>query len=80
MLWLGSLSFPIYILHGPIGQVFYKRSIANKLWGGVLRGKGYFALYLATLLVSSILVQDFFTRYNILGIAKEKLWKRRKEI
>ena len=25
LVYLGTISFPIYILHGPIGQVFYKR-------------------------------------------------------
>lgn len=67
LVWLGSLSFPIYILHGPIGQVFYKRAIANKLWGGVLRGKGYFALYLALVLVSAMLVQKLFRRGSFIG-------------
>ena len=31
--YLGAISFPIYILHGPIGQIFYKRVVANKIFG-----------------------------------------------
>ena len=72
MVWLGNLSFPVYILHGPIGQVFYKRAIATKLWGGVLRGKGYFALYLATVLLTAILVQKMFSNRSIVNAANKK--------
>jgi len=62
LVWLGGLSFPIYIVHGPIGQVFYKRLIANKLWGGVLKGPEYFILYLSTVLLSAVLLQNVFLR------------------
>jgi peptidoglycan/LPS O-acetylase OafA/YrhL len=44
LVWLGGLAFPIYIVHGPLGQVFYKKLIATKLWGQVLKGPGYFGL------------------------------------
>lgn len=60
LVWLGGLSFPIYIVHGPLGQVFYKKLIANKLWGKVLFGPQYFALYLATVLMSAYLLNRFF--------------------
>ncbi len=76
MMGLGNLSFPIYILHGPIGQLFYKRAIARKLWGGVLGGKGYFALYVAVVLVSAILVQKKFSNRKVIEI----LGKGRKEL
>jgi len=33
---LGALAFPMFILHGPIGQLFYKKKIATKLWGRVM--------------------------------------------
>jgi len=68
MVWMGNLSFPIYILHGPIGQLFYKRAIAGKLWGGVLRGQGFFSLYLASVLLSAVLVQKMFSNRKIVGI------------
>ena len=68
MVWLGNLSFPIYILHGPIGQIFYKRAIAGKLFGGVLRGQGFFSLYLASVLLSAVLVQKMFSNRKIVEI------------
>lgn len=76
LVWLGALSFPIYILHGPIGQLFYKRAIATKLWGGVLRGKGYFALYITSVILSAVLVQKIFSKRNnggVIGVATKKL-------
>lgn len=68
LLWLGNLSFPIYILHGPIGQVFYKRAIATKLWGGVPKGAGFFALYVATVVLSAILVRGTFLKDQKEGV------------
>ncbi|KAI8468764.1 MAG: acyltransferase family-domain-containing protein [Monoraphidium minutum] len=59
MTYLGTISFPIFILHGPIGQVFYKKLIATKLWGAVV-GPQYFPLYLATVLVAAAAAQKFF--------------------
>lgn len=50
---LGNLAFPIFIVHGPIGQIFFKKLIANKLWGRVLAGPENFALYLATTFVTA---------------------------
>jgi peptidoglycan/LPS O-acetylase OafA/YrhL len=60
LVWLGGLSFPIYIVHGPLGQVFYKKLIATKLWGKVLFGPEYFALYLGTVLISAYILNTFF--------------------
>jgi len=68
IIWLGKLSFPIYILHGPMGQIFYKRAIAGLLWGGVLRGQGYFALYLALVFLAATLVQQFFSSRKVAAI------------
>ena len=84
LVWLGTLSFPIYILHGPIGQLFYKRAIATKLWGGVLRGKEYFALYIASVILSAMLVQKMFSKRKnngdgvigvAIGVATKKIVK-----
>lgn len=36
----GSISFPIFVLHGAIGQLFYKKIVATKVrarWGRVER-------------------------------------------
>jgi peptidoglycan/LPS O-acetylase OafA/YrhL len=72
LVWLGGLSFPIYIVHGPLGQVFYKRLIAGKLWGGVLMGPQYFALYIASVLVSAFLLQVLFLQNKSVGAWSEK--------
>ena len=57
---LGNLTFPIFILHGPIGQVFFKKIVAKKLFGQVLQGPAYFGLYLVTTLVSAQILQTLF--------------------
>lgn len=57
--YLGMISFPIFILHGPLGQVFYKKVIATKLWGTVMP-MSFFWCYLAIVLLSSMAVQKFF--------------------
>ena len=64
---LGNLTFPIFILHGPIGQVFFKKIIATKLFGGVLKGPEYFTLYLVTVLMSAWLVQETFLQSKAVG-------------
>jgi len=60
LVWLGGLSFPIFVVHGPLGQVFYKKVIANKLWGKVLMGPEYFLLYMAAVFGSAVLLQTLF--------------------
>jgi peptidoglycan/LPS O-acetylase OafA/YrhL len=35
LVFLGTISFPFYILHGPLGQLFYKKVIAMKVFGQV---------------------------------------------
>lgn len=67
LVWLGGLSFPIFVVHGPIGQVFYKKLIATKLWGRVLKGPEYFALYVASVLLSAILLQNLFLQNKSVG-------------
>jgi peptidoglycan/LPS O-acetylase OafA/YrhL len=54
---LGNLSFPIFIVHGPIGQIFYKKIIATKLFGKVLVGPGNFGLYLLSVLAAALVMQ-----------------------
>lgn len=72
LVWLGGLSFPIFVVHGPLGQVFYKKLIAGKLWGGVLWGPKYFALYLVSVFVSAILLQTFFLQNKAVGAWSKK--------
>ena len=63
LLYLGALSFPIYILHGPVGQMFYKKVVATKLWGGVmskLYGPWFFGVYWLVVLIGAALINKFF--------------------
>jgi peptidoglycan/LPS O-acetylase OafA/YrhL len=60
MVYMGALSFPIFVVHGPLGQVFYKRIIAGKLFGKVLMGPQNFGLFLGSVLVSAWLLQKLF--------------------
>jgi len=58
---LGALAFPMFILHGPIGQVFYKKAIAKRLWGKPMP-RSFFPIYLLLVLASSHLVNEFFVK------------------
>ena len=71
LVWLGNLAFPIYIVHGPIGQVFYKKIIATALWGKVLKGPEFFALYLATTFMAAFLVQKLFLQSKAVAQASK---------
>eukprot|EP00550_Attheya_septentrionalis_P004494 CAMPEP_0198283954 /NCGR_PEP_ID=MMETSP1449-20131203/3530_1 /TAXON_ID=420275 /ORGANISM="Attheya septentrionalis, Strain CCMP2084" /LENGTH=458 /DNA_ID=CAMNT_0043980859 /DNA_START=228 /DNA_END=1601 /DNA_ORIENTATION=- len=55
-----DLSFPIYLLHGPIGYLFFKKLVAKQLWGHVLKGPTYFAAYLAVTILSALVLQKTF--------------------
>ncbi|CAK9106520.1 Cytochrome P450 CYP72A219 [Durusdinium trenchii] len=61
MTWLGSLAFPMFILHGPLGQIFYKKKIAEKLWGGILP-KRFFPLYLLLVMVAGHFTNEYFVK------------------
>jgi len=58
---LGSLAFPMFILHGPIGQVFYKKVIARKLWGKAMPNS-FFPIYLAICLLASHFTNEYFVK------------------
>ena len=61
--YLGAISFPIYILHGPIGQIFYKRVVAQKLWGKVFTSDPwFFPVYLGIVLASAAVVHELFMK------------------
>ena len=61
--YLGAISFPIYILHGPIGQIFYKRVVANKLFGFVFTSKPeFFPVWIGIVLVSAAIVNEVFLK------------------
>eukprot|EP00401_Gymnodinium_catenatum_P083128 CAMPEP_0117621840 /NCGR_PEP_ID=MMETSP0784-20121206/87839_1 /TAXON_ID=39447 /ORGANISM="" /LENGTH=448 /DNA_ID=CAMNT_0005425773 /DNA_START=71 /DNA_END=1417 /DNA_ORIENTATION=+ len=61
MTQLGSLAFPMFILHGPIGQVFYKKAVAKRLWGRAMP-RAFFPVYLAIVLVTSHLLNESFVK------------------
>jgi hypothetical protein len=55
----GTISFPIFVLHGALGQLFYKKIIATKVWGSVMP-LSFFPAYCAIVLLSAAAVQKFF--------------------
>ena len=63
LVYLGTISFPIYILHGPIGQVFYKRVVATKLFGKVFtQYPQFFPVYLLIVLVAAAITHEIFIK------------------
>ena len=62
--YLGAISFPIYILHGPVGQIFYKRAVASKLFNGVVMTKypEFFSVYLLIVLVAAVATHELFMK------------------
>ena len=66
MATLGSLAFPMFIVHGPIGQIFYKKAIAKKLWGKPMP-HAFFPFYLAICLGLSHLVNEHFVKNKKVG-------------
>eukprot|EP00438_Fugacium_kawagutii_P035510 Skav211962 [mRNA] locus=scaffold433:265494:270425:- [translate_table: standard] len=66
MATLGSLAFPMFIVHGPIGQIFYKKVIARKLWGKPMP-HAFFPCYLAICLGLSHLVNEYFVKNKKVG-------------
>ena len=63
LVYLGTISFPIYILHGPIGQVFYKRVVANKLFGKVFtQHPEFFPVYCLITLVAAAITHEVFIK------------------
>mmetsp|Transcript_991 Transcript_991/g.2035 ORF Transcript_991/g.2035 Transcript_991/m.2035 type:complete len:446 (-) Transcript_991:345-1682(-) len=61
MTWLGSLAFPMFLLHGPIGQLFYKKSVATRLWGKVMP-KPFFPIYLFIVMMASHIMNEHFVK------------------
>jgi len=68
---LGGLAFPIFIVHGPVGQVFYKKLIAKKIFGSVLTGPVNFAAYLGSVLATAWVLQKTVLQNNAI-----KTWSK----
>eukprot|EP00490_Sorites_sp_Unknown_P029498 CAMPEP_0114655208 /NCGR_PEP_ID=MMETSP0191-20121206/10962_1 /TAXON_ID=126664 /ORGANISM="Sorites sp." /LENGTH=433 /DNA_ID=CAMNT_0001870889 /DNA_START=33 /DNA_END=1334 /DNA_ORIENTATION=- len=66
MATLGSIAFPMFIVHGPLGQIFYKKAIAKKLWGKPMP-HAFFPFYLALCLGISHLVNEHFVKNKKVG-------------
>ncbi|CAE7187686.1 unnamed protein product, partial [Symbiodinium pilosum] len=67
---LGNLAFPIFVVHGPLGQVFYKKVIATKLFGGTMLtivGPQFFYAFLGIVLVSAWVLQKTFLMNKQVG-------------
>ncbi|CAE6919191.1 unnamed protein product [Symbiodinium natans] len=61
MATLGSIAFPMFILHGPIGQIFYKKILAKKIWGAPMP-TAFFPFYLLICLGLSHLTNEYFVK------------------
>ncbi|CAK8992739.1 unnamed protein product [Durusdinium trenchii] len=76
---LGNLAFPIFVVHGPIGQVFYKKVIATKLFGGTMLavvGPQFFYAYLAIVLVAAwVLQKAFLTNKQVSSLSSKAVEK-----
>jgi len=62
LIWLGNLSFPIFVVHGPLGQLFYKKAIASKIFGGpcnIVFGPWFFYVFLGAVVASAFLLNKF---------------------
>lgn len=73
--WLGGISFPIFIVHGPIGQVFYKKAVATKLFGGSLAryGPGMFGVWWIVVIAFSWLLNEFYVKSDTVKKASANL-------
>jgi len=67
---LGGLGFPIFLVHGPLGQVFYKKIIATKLFGGTMNklyGAPFFYVYLGTVVVTAAVLKKLVVDNKTIG-------------
>ncbi|CAJ1332922.1 unnamed protein product [Effrenium voratum] len=72
MATLGSIAFPMFIVHGPIGQIFYKKVIARKLWGKPMPHT-FFPCYLAICVSISYLTNEYFVKSKKVGAVAGKV-------
>eukprot|EP00932_Pfiesteria_piscicida_P008201 SRR837773.18539.p1 GENE.SRR837773.18539~~SRR837773.18539.p1 ORF type:complete len:256 (+),score=99.11 SRR837773.18539:48-770(+) len=69
---LGGLAFPMFILHGPLGQIFYKKVVAKKLWGKPMPN-AFFPMYLAICLLASHFTNEYFVKNKKVGALAGKV-------
>jgi|EP00670_Eutreptiella_braarudii_P006038 peptidoglycan/LPS O-acetylase OafA/YrhL len=65
--YLGGISFPIFVIHGPLGQLFYKKVVAQKVFSALWQEFGwtgwpawFFFVYLASVVLGAMLLQHGF--------------------
>jgi len=72
---LGNLAFPIFVVHGPLGQLFYKKIIATKVFGATMNalyGPGFFYAYLGIVVGFAWVVQKTFLTNKSVGSLSKK--------
>jgi len=57
--YLGTISFPIFVVHGALGQLFYKKIVATKVFGAVM-GQSFFPAYCLIVLLSAAALHHLF--------------------
>lgn len=67
---LGALAFPMFLVHGPLGQIFYKKIIATKLFGATMNkiyGAPFFYAYMGSVVVSAFLLKKLVLENKAIG-------------
>lgn len=62
----------MFIVHGPVGQVFYKKAISKKLWGNPMP-HSFFPFYLAICLIISHFTNEYFVKNKKVGAISGKI-------
>eukprot|EP00445_Apocalathium_hangoei_P063906 CAMPEP_0204123466 /NCGR_PEP_ID=MMETSP0361-20130328/9308_1 /ASSEMBLY_ACC=CAM_ASM_000343 /TAXON_ID=268821 /ORGANISM="Scrippsiella Hangoei, Strain SHTV-5" /LENGTH=311 /DNA_ID=CAMNT_0051074925 /DNA_START=1 /DNA_END=936 /DNA_ORIENTATION=+ len=66
LLFMGGIFFPIFIVHGPIGQLMYRKAVAMKVWGKVLANPQpngvdwFFGVYWLAVILAAACLDKFF--------------------
>jgi peptidoglycan/LPS O-acetylase OafA/YrhL len=67
---LGALAFPMFLVHGPLGQLFYKKIVATRVFGGTLNklyGANFFYVYLTTVVASAFVLKKLVLESKAIG-------------
>mmetsp|Transcript_62478 Transcript_62478/g.174543 ORF Transcript_62478/g.174543 Transcript_62478/m.174543 type:complete len:417 (-) Transcript_62478:52-1302(-) len=57
MVHLGSLTFSMFLLHAPLAQVFFKKSVASRIFGAPMP-RAFFPVYLLVVFLGSQLINE----------------------
>jgi len=74
--YLGKISFPIFVIHGPLGQVFYKKLVRNKLFAQYdITGwpDWFFLVYLGLVVLASMILEHGFLQQKVVQDAMKTL-------